>query len=84
MTALTTMFNFIIVYVRYLVCLIFGGSLYLSSFSGEQYEIAKGIFNSYGATATVIVGDGIPLLALFLGVFVIGAIIGLAHRLIRG
>lgn len=83
MTALATTFTFIYVYIRYLCVLIFGGSLYLSSFSGEAYSIAKGIFDTFGY-AECIVSPGIPILALFIGIIVVGAIIGLAHRLIRG
>lgn len=83
MTALTTMFNFIIVYVRYFSVIVFGGSLYLNSFSGEQYLIAKNIFDYYDI-GSVLIYENNPLIVLFVGVFVIGAIIGLARRLIRG
>lgn len=83
MTALTTMFNFLIVYLRYFVVLIVGGKIYLADFSGEQYEIAKVIFEAYGASSSIS-SPGYPILVLFIGIIVIGAIIGLARRLIRG
>ncbi len=83
MTALTTMFNFIVVYVQYFCTIIFGGRLYLSSFSGEQYEIAKNMFDALGVTKVIYVTTH-PILLLFIGIIVIGAIIGLARRLIRG
>lgn len=83
MTALTTMFNFLIVYVRYFCCIIFGGTFSKTHFSGEAYGIAEDLLISLGFNVGVNF-DGIPILTLFIGIIVIGAIIGLARRLIRG
>lgn len=85
MTALTTMFSFLYVYLRYLVVLLFGGKFYASSFTGEAYDIALTILEGYGISANEFVySPGIPIVALFIGIFVFGSVIGLARRLIRG
>lgn len=87
MTALTTMFNFFVVYINYFVSMIFGGRFLVDEFSNiEQQELARQIVieASNGAFSNGLIFSGVPILALFLGVFVIGAIIGLARRLIRG
>lgn len=85
MTALTTMFSFLYVHLRYLVILMFGGEFYASSFSGEAYEIALTILESYGKSASdCVFSPGYPILVLFIGIFVLGSVIGLARRLIRG
>lgn len=87
MTALTTMFNFIIVYVRYFVCSIVGGWFQVSDFSNDEQrvmarqiilQLTDGLYNNG------IMFSSKPILILIIGVIVIGAIIGLARRLIRG
>lgn len=82
MTALTTMFTFIYVYINYFVTIIFGGRFAWKDFSGEAAVIAKNIVNFFGAEYSIGY-PGNPLLFLFLGIFVFGAIIGLVRRLIR-
>lgn len=83
MTALTTMFNFLRVYISFFCCMIFGGDFTLSDFSGESLEIASAISETLNLGLSVYM-PGSPILQLFIAVFVIGAIIGLARRLIRG
>lgn len=87
MTALVSMFNFLIVFIRYIVFCIVGGRFSVSSFlNAEQKEIARNILlqATDGMFENSIGGPGNPLLILFVGIIVIGAIIGLVKRLIRG
>lgn len=83
MTALTTMFNFLRVYISFFCCMIFGGDFTLSDFSGESYEIASAISKALGFGLSVHM-PGSPIMQLFIAIIVIVAIIGLARRLIRG
>ena len=87
MSALTTMFNFVVVYVRYFCCIVLGGYFSVSDFvSSEQKELAKDIlFQLTGDSSFLqLQFPSSPLLILFVSVFVAGAVIGLLRRLIRG
>lgn len=82
MTALSSIFTFLYVYFRYLIILMFGGTFRIADFSGEAATFAQTIIESYGFH-TAIGSDGIPILLLVVGIFVIGAIIRLVRRLVR-
>lgn len=82
MSALTTIFNFLYVYIRLFFAVIFGGKVYLSSFSGDSYYIAKSIFDTFGASSQLVF-RGYPIFMLIICIFAVGAIIGLARRLMR-
>lgn len=86
MTALTTMFNFIIVYMRLICCCVFGGDFNYTHFTGERAELAKHIIFTHLGTEQFpgFILPGVPILQLFIAIIVVGAIIGLARRLIRG
>lgn len=82
MSALTSIINFLYVYVRIFFTFIFGGRVYLSSFSGESYDIAKIIFDTLGLKK-VYLSYGEPILILIVAIFTVGALIGLVHRLMK-
>lgn len=87
MTALVSMFNFLLVYLRYFTTIIFGGRFYAGDFSNvEQETLAKQIIFqlSDGAYDYLIYLPGEPFLLICISVFVFGACISLARRLIRG
>lgn len=87
MTALVSVFNFFIVYLDFLFLVFVGGTFRVSSFATpEQQEIARIFLEtaSNGQFHSYIHSDGIPLLLIPIGVFVLGAVIGLVRRLIRG
>lgn len=87
MTALVSMFNFLIVFIRYFVFCVVGGRFSVEDFlNPEQQELARNIIIQItnGAFEKNIYDSGEPLLILFIGIIVIGSIIGLAKRLIRG
>lgn len=81
MTALTTMFTFIYVYLRFFIHVLIGGRVSLNSFSGEAYDIAKIVFDFFG-TDSVSFRINYVFLIIF-GIFVFGSIIGLVRRLTR-
>ena len=86
MTSLTSIFNFLYVYLRVLACYIFGGRVDVNFFSNlEQIEIVRNIIRiaSNGQFENGFSFPGQPILLLVLGVFALGSIIGLVRRLIR-
>lgn len=86
MSALTSLFNFLYVYLRFFVSLIFGGLFDCRHFLlAEQREIASQIVYqvSDGHYLNGIYLPGSPIVALILGIFVVGGIIGLIHRLMK-
>lgn len=83
MSALTTIFNFLYVYLRFIFAYIVGGQIRANQFTSvESQEIAQGIINSLGLSHGVTF-SGEPILMLVIGVFALGSVIGLAHRLIK-
>lgn len=86
MSALTSIFNFLYVYLRVFSCFIFGGSIYSTTFFGEQKLIFDSICESiYGSSLInpVLHFESQPILILVLCVFALGSIIGLVRRLMR-
>lgn len=86
MSSLTSIFNFLYVYLRATICFIFGGLFDVRHFHNvEQISIARDIVitGSNGALENGLIFDGEPILALVVGIFAVGAIIGLVRRLIR-
>lgn len=85
MSALTSIFNFLYVYLRFVIGYVTGSKIYLSSFNEEQLSIARNILDSLGFTNIVNVFsfNGEPILMLIVGVFAVGSIIGLVRRLMR-
>lgn len=83
MSALTSIFNFLYVYVRLIFAYIFGSTVSLASFQGEQREIVRSIFNALNVPSETIVFSVQPTLILIIAIFALGALIGLVHRLMR-
>lgn len=86
MSALTSIFNFLYVYLRVFSCFILGGSIDSRTFFGEQKLIFDSICESiYGSSVVnpILYFDGQPILILILCVFALGSIIGLVRRLMR-
>lgn len=86
MSALTSIFNFLYVYLRAIVCYIFGNLFSANSFTdSEQIEIARSIVRSAtnGQFENGLHFSGEPILLLIFGIFALGSIIGLVRRLIR-
>lgn len=90
MAALTSMFTFIKLYLYYFTCLIFGGTFSTDKYTGVFHRLAFDIINNYYVNLEYNLNSdfkiflpGEPILQIFLGIFVIGAIIGLVRRLTR-
>lgn len=84
MAGLTSVFNFLIVYVNVFVTFIFGGVFSSNEFTvTEQREIANGILSSLTVNSSIEF-EGQPILMIIIGVFVLGSIISLVRRLIKG
>lgn len=86
MSALTTIFNFLYVYLRCFACYIFGGRLDVNYFSNlEQIEFVRNIIKtaSGGIYENGLSFPGQPILLLVLGIFALGSIIGLVRRLMK-
>lgn len=87
MSALTSIFNFLYVFIRAMFTFIIGGWFDVRNFSVvEQQNIARQIIieatNGQFENGTVFPGE--PILLLVIGVFAIGSIIALVRRLIKG
>lgn len=84
MSALTTVFNYLYVYLVALANFIFGGYFELKSFSGERLEVAQEFMAAIGcADYGQIQFPPRPILMLIVGIFAVGSIIGLVRRLVR-
>lgn len=86
MTTLTTMFNHLLGWLFALVAILFGIPLDgfdVSGFSPEVLTIADEFVNEFTFFNQNFEPLS-PIILLPVAIFVIGAIIGLAHRLIRG
>lgn len=83
MSALTSIFNFLYVYLRIIVAYVFGTKIYVDSFPmGESREIFRAIINEFGF-GNYVYFEPQPLLILIVGVVSLGAIIGLVRRLMK-
>lgn len=86
MSALTSIFNFLYVYIRALFCYVTGSLFDVHYFvSDEQINIARQIIltATNGQFQNGFHYPPNPLLLIVLGVFVVGSIIGLIRRLMR-
>lgn len=88
MSALTTVFNFLYVYLRVFFNYIVGGGLDSTDFSSEQVPIVISIYECITGQnpglSFYMEFEGEPVLMLIIGIFALGSIIGLARRLIKG
>lgn len=89
MSALTSIFNFLYVYLRCIIAYIMGNKIYSSDFSGECLEIMTNIVRSVQPNLTenwtyiTLNRGGEPILMVVIGVFAVGSIIGLVRRLMK-
>ena len=86
MSALTSIFNFLYVYLRAIFCFVTGTLFDIRYFPvAEQKEIARQIIiiGSNGQLQEGLQFFPRPILLLIFGIFVVGAFIGLTRRLMR-
>lgn len=88
MSALTTIFNYLYVYLRVFVAFIFGGTLRHDDFPGVYRQPFYDFLRSLGVSEInferfVIIFESRPILILIVGIFAVGSIIGLVRRLMR-
>lgn len=95
MSALTTIFNHLYVYLYCLIKIIFGGECLLRDFANPEQKLilqsmGESLYNFYPDYVEFtetgimkIVFETQPILILIVGVFTVGSIIGLTRRLFR-
>ncbi len=91
MTALTTLFNYLVAYITFYSAWIFGFEFFYNNLNPDVASIVRDIqveaFQMYPELAEKFATDGFvinPIVLLPICIFALGALIGLVRRLIRG